>query len=403
MSHPHTPRRVSAVALLVLIAGAARPAGAGAVADHLECYRTRDPADVSGTVDIDATHFGLSKNCHIRRARYVCDPAVKTPISISGDPLLSVYGPPESDRICYEVRCPATDPPPQEMTDQFGTHTIRLNRRSFLLCAPAVHGTEYCGDGVKNGSEACDGTDAASCPGACQADCTCPGAPTPAPCDTPAACATVVPVPTATPVPCGTAVPVTTATPVPCATSNPCGTPEPCGTPAPTCTPHSSGTFTDNCDGTVTDSATGLMWEKKTTAVGSGVNLADPHDVDNQYHWSATGTAADGTAFTDFLVKLNTIPCFAGHCDWRLPSEDGQNGAGAKELESILLAPFPCGTSPCIDPIFGPTAADAYGYWSATTDAALPSLAWLVDFGNGYAFNRLKDGNGYVRAVRTGS
>ena len=39
--------------------------------------------------------------------------------------------------------------------------------------------------------------------------------------------------------------------------------------------------FEDNLDGTVTDRETGLQWEQKTTAVGSGVNLADPHDVDN--------------------------------------------------------------------------------------------------------------------------
>jgi len=35
-------------------------------------------------------------------------------------------------------------------------------------CLPA------CGDGVKNGSEACDGADAVACPGLCGSDCTCP-------------------------------------------------------------------------------------------------------------------------------------------------------------------------------------------------------------------------------------
>lgn len=157
---------------------------------------------------------------------------------------------------------------------------------------------------------------------------------------------------------------------------------------------------------TVFDCDTGLEWEKKTTAVGSGQNFADPHDVDNTYTWTASMSLPyppDGTAFTDFLVKLNTPPCFAGHCDWRLPSEEGQNppGTGAKELESILLAPYPCGTSPCIDPIFGPTAADRY--WSSTTDATGPLGAWRVDFGDGGVDGDAKLGSRYVRAVRGGS
>ena len=52
--------------------------------------------------------------------------------------------------------------------------------------------------------------------------------------------------------------------------------------------------FVDNGDGTVTDVDTGLMWEQKTTAVGSGVNLADPHDVDNTYTWSTGTNKPDG-------------------------------------------------------------------------------------------------------------
>ena len=41
--------------------------------------------------------------------------------------------------------------------------------------------------------------------------------------------------------------------------------------------------FVDNGDGTVTDHLTGLQWEKKTSAVGSGEDYSDPHDVDNTY------------------------------------------------------------------------------------------------------------------------
>ena len=67
---------------------------------------------------------------------------------------------------------------------------------------------------------------------------------------------------------------------------------------------------------------------------------------------------------------------FAGHDDWRLPREAGISATGDRELESILLAPFPCGTQPCIDPIFGPTAPDLY--WSATTTPANADDAWFV-------------------------
>ena len=91
--------------------------------------------------------------------------------------------------------------------------------------------------------------------------------------------------------------------------------------------------FADNGDGTISDAQTGLMWEKKDDAVGI-------HDKDNSYSWSSTGTA-DGTAFTIFLPTLNTPPCFAGHCDWRLPTcgGDADRPTGeAPELESLLDA-----------------------------------------------------------------
>jgi len=91
------------------------------------------------------------------------------------------------------------------------------------------------------------------------------------------------------------------------------------------------------------------MWEKKT-------DDGTVHDKDNNYARSTTGTAPDGTAFTSFLGELNdcrspdpTGPItggFAGHCDWRLPD--------MLELQTILFQPPPCGSSPCIDPIFGP-------------------------------------------------
>jgi hypothetical protein len=164
--------------------------------------------------------------------------------------------------------------------------------------------------------------------------------------------------------------------------------------------------FEDNGDGTVTDHRTGLQWEKKQNLAGV-TNAADPHDADNLYAWTAGGgdnTLPDGPAFTDFLVALNgrsadgttLIGCFAGHCDWRLPT--------VVELQTILLAPYVCSTLPCIAPVFGPTIAESnsMGYWSTTVMDEAPGNAWYVAFFGGLlAGDGMLDENA-VRAVRGG-
>jgi len=173
--------------------------------------------------------------------------------------------------------------------------------------------------------------------------------------------------------------------------------------------------YVDNANGMVSDLNTGLMWEQTTgTVFGTYTNKIN--DVNNTYTWCVNDgsgncdTASDlpdGTAFTVFLATLNngasspdgtTITgCFANHCDWRLPS--------IVELQGIVDLSVPgcsAGTSPCIDPIFGPT--QSYFYWSATTLAGDIGLAGFVNFYYGIAgyasktiFSRL-----YVRAVRSG-
>lgn len=166
-------------------------------------------------------------------------------------------------------------------------------------------------------------------------------------------------------------------------------TPTPTSTEAPT-----PGRFVDNQDGTVTDNQTGLTWEKKTNG---GI-----HDVNATYSWS-TGSpyAQNGTVLTTLLSVLNggtsvdgsaTDGCFAGHCDWRLPT--------IEELRGILLGQYPCAVTPCIDPVFGPTQGG--GYWSVTTVAGLPASAWDVGIVNGQVTNGPKTGPGYVLAVRGG-
>src|SRR5262249_30165421 len=156
--------------------------------------------------------------------------------------------------------------------------------------------------------------------------------------------------------------------------------------------------------------ATGLQWEKKDGA-GDGPNTTDLHDVDNLYSWAGRCTVNAGkpcrpTAAAEALCQAQTAVAywaygcqqctgedgtcnvdpfgggaittvwewldqvrtanFAGHSDWRLPSEDGCNScytgppdfkcpcaSSQLELETILLA-SPCPTNACIAAIFGP-------------------------------------------------
>jgi hypothetical protein len=98
--------------------------------------------------------------------------------------------------------------------------------------------------------------------------------------------------------------------------------------------------YVDDGDGTVSDLNTGLMWEQKRNLDGTQ-NYADPRDADNDYTWcagtfpncAAATDPPDGTAYTDFLGKLNgdtssdgstVTGCFANHCDWRLPTIETQ-------------------------------------------------------------------------------
>ena len=170
--------------------------------------------------------------------------------------------------------------------------------------------------------------------------------------------------------------------------------------------------FVDNGDGTVTDNQTGLQWEQKT-------DDGTVHDKDNTYSWCVgtfpncndSSNPPDGTAFTSFLATLNRGATgvgncvssdgstqtggFDNHCDWRLPT--------IAELRTIMdTGVAGCGSgNPCIDQtVFGPTVASSY--WSATTYAPSPGVAWDVGFNDGGVYADFKFLDYYVRAVRSG-
>jgi hypothetical protein len=196
--------------------------------------------------------------------------------------------------------------------------------------------------------------------------------------------------------------------------------------------------LTDTGDGTIHDSCTGLQWEKKANTAGlqnvntlyswAGCCNGDCSTVANlcQPNAAAAATCAansDGgtqgcstcasgtcnvdpdltgapTTVWDWINQVNAAG-FAGHSDWRLPSEAGNNApSGAKDLETVVdMTATGCGLgSPCIDPIFGPTIADAY--FSATTITSSTSMAWSVTFNSGNVGSGSKQDGFYIRAVR---
>src|SRR5262245_23598548 len=149
--------------------------------------------------------------------------------------------------------------------------------------------------------------------------------------------------------------------------------------------------FVDNGDGTVTDLSTNLMWEKKD-------NLGGVHDIDEIWEWTNnTGglMSPDGSAYSEFLGALNTNTsnsgattsgCFAGHCDWRLPT--------VGELLTIMTTPC---VDPCIDPIFGITTNR---FWTSTTYGSDPTKAWFASFSVGTVSIDAKTLGYRTRAVR---
>jgi hypothetical protein len=147
-----------------------------------------------------------------------------------------------------------------------------------------------------------------------------------------------------------------------------------------------AGRFVDNGDETITDTMTGLMWEKKTTAVGSGTNSLDARDVDNKFTWEY--------AMNDYVDRLNgrliafaTDTAFARHTDWRIPT--------MQELQTIVEPASPGR----INPAFGPNAPASY--WTSSRRLLGPTaVPWYVGFGTDIPVYVGQPFSFHVRAVR---
>jgi hypothetical protein len=145
--------------------------------------------------------------------------------------------------------------------------------------------------------------------------------------------------------------------------------------------------YADNGDGTITDETTGLMWEKLSDDGGI-------HDKDRTYTWDS--------AFSVKVAALNSER-FAGYTDWRLPNyKELISIINLENLNPAVSAPFNTScTEGCTVTTCSCTVTD--GYWSSSTYAGFPLLAWFVIFTDGAVGAPNKVDDYYVRAVRGGS
>jgi len=151
--------------------------------------------------------------------------------------------------------------------------------------------------------------------------------------------------------------------------------------------------YLDNGDGTITDQRTALRWEK----------LSDDdsiHDKDNDYEWVETWGR---------LAELNTPPCFAGFCDWRLPNRfELETLLDLGKINPAIADAFNtnCGANSSGNPgctVLTCSCTIPYDYWSSTSYVQIPQFAWIVSFYQGSLFGDNKYFEKQVRAVRGGS
>ena len=164
---------------LSLLCGTLLLSGLAQAQDHEKCYKIKDALKLSANLDLATPQFGVDPGCIASKAKYFCVPGSKVVNSAidkgTGLPIapLPVYADPApGDRICYKIKCPTAAIADQTATDQFGTRVLSKFKASFI-CTPAVKGAGFCGNGVIDPGEDCDGLALGACTVGCRANCTC--------------------------------------------------------------------------------------------------------------------------------------------------------------------------------------------------------------------------------------
>jgi hypothetical protein len=148
------------------------------IADHLECYKVRDPqAKTSYTADLGG--LVAEPGCLIRvPAKMACVPSTKTnvqptPPGTGGSGTPNAFG-------CYKIKCPKSALPAVALNDQFGSRSVTPITPK-LLCAPVTPPTTTttmttattstttttAGPTCANGGIPCGGACGGACGGTC--------------------------------------------------------------------------------------------------------------------------------------------------------------------------------------------------------------------------------------------
>jgi hypothetical protein len=105
----------------------------------------------------------------------------------------------------------------------------------------------------------------------------------------------------------------------------------------------------------------------------------------------------------DKIDTLNTPPCFAGSCDWRLPNRfELETISDLGRSQPAIASPFNTGCAAGCTVLTCSCTVSFY-HWTSTSFAQYPQSAWIVDFYDGTPFSRFKTNGAHARAVRGGS
>jgi len=125
-------RTSHSIALAALFLAPTLPAGAQ-IADHLKCYKVKDPIPRVGyTADLN----GLvpEAGCVVKLpAKLLCVDTTKT--NVSPPPPGAPGGTPAGRFACYKLKCPRATLPSVPWTDQFGARALQPVAAK-MLCAP---------------------------------------------------------------------------------------------------------------------------------------------------------------------------------------------------------------------------------------------------------------------------